>query len=65
MKLELNKEYPQPNEAELTRKLTALLLEMLQKSYLTRHQRNLTPLREPDAAGNYPNLNEAASTAHL
>jgi hypothetical protein len=35
VKLELNKEYPQPNEAELTRKLTALLLSMLQKSYLT------------------------------
>lgn len=35
-----------------------------------RHQRNLAPLREPDDAGNYPNLRQsefqqAASTVHL
>jgi hypothetical protein len=34
-KLELNKEYPDPNEAALTKKLIALLIEMLKKSYLT------------------------------
>jgi catalase len=33
--LELNREYPLPDEEVLTRKLTALLLEMLKKSYLT------------------------------
>ncbi|MFZ0748307.1 MAG: hypothetical protein WAM70_03030, partial [Pyrinomonadaceae bacterium] len=32
---ELNKEYPDPNEAELTRKLIALILSMIKKSYLT------------------------------
>jgi len=35
MKPELNREYPQPDEAELSEKLTALLIEMLEKSYLT------------------------------
>src|SRR5262245_3458168 len=34
-KLELNKEYPDPNEVELTKKLIALIIEMLKKSYLT------------------------------
>lgn len=32
---ELNKEYPDPNEAELTRKLIVLLVEMIKKSYVT------------------------------
>jgi hypothetical protein len=35
VKPELNKEYPQPDEEALTEKLTALLIEMLAKSYLT------------------------------
>jgi hypothetical protein len=32
---ELNKEYPDPNEAALTKKLISLLIEMIKKSYLT------------------------------
>jgi len=32
---ELNKEYPDPNEAALIKKLIALLVEMIKKSYLT------------------------------
>lgn len=32
---ELNKEYPDPNEAELTKKLIVLLVEMIKKSYFT------------------------------
>ena len=32
---ELNKEYPDPNEAELTPKLIALILAMIKKSYVT------------------------------
>ncbi|HZI48382.1 MAG TPA: hypothetical protein VFD75_11350, partial [Pyrinomonadaceae bacterium] len=34
-KLELNQEYPDPNEAALVKKLIALLVEMIKKSYLT------------------------------
>jgi cytochrome c5 len=33
--LELNTEYPDPNEAALTKKLIALLISMIKKSYLT------------------------------
>jgi hypothetical protein len=33
--LELNKEYPNPNEAALIKKLIALLISMIKKSYLT------------------------------
>jgi hypothetical protein len=33
--LELNKEYTRPDEGEITKKLIALLIEMLNKSYLT------------------------------
>ena len=33
--LELNTEHPDPNEAALTKKLVALLIEMIKKSYLT------------------------------
>jgi hypothetical protein len=33
--LELNQEYPDPNEAALTKKLIALLIAMIKKSYLT------------------------------
>ena len=35
LQLELNKEYPDSNEAALTQKLIALLIEMIKKSYLT------------------------------
>jgi hypothetical protein len=33
--LELNKEYPEPNEAELTKKLIPLIKQMIEKDYLT------------------------------